>query len=217
LQFLGRGDHQVKIRGFRIELGEIEAAIARHPGVKECFVCVDADLHGSKRLCAYVVPREQGESLTQELRAFLGRNLPDYMVPVAIVTVNLLPLNANGKVDRKALPAPHVEASAMVAAESDQELALARIWGELLGLSEVSILDNFFALGGDSIKAIQVVARLRGAGYGVEIPLLFEHQSITELAPHLTPLIRPTTVDDFPPTMLDDREVANIFADLNIV
>jgi amino acid adenylation domain-containing protein/non-ribosomal peptide synthase protein (TIGR01720 family) len=183
--FLGRRDHQVKIRGFRIELGEIEAAIARHPDTRECLVVAEPDASGRKELCAYVVPVDPARFDAGELRGFLSGSLPDYMVPHAIVGLPAFPLNANGKVDRRALPSPSPVSASGVAPRDDREAALASVWASLLDLPAVGIHDNFFALGGDSIKGIQVVARLRARGFAVEMPLLFQHQTIAELAPHL--------------------------------
>jgi len=185
LQFLGRRDHQVKIRGFRIELGEIEASILRHPTVKECLVSADADAAGRKQLCAYVVPEQVGDFSIHELRAFLSASLPDYMVPQAIMALPAFPLTPNGKVDRRKLPTPDLESAEAVAARNPREAALAQIWAEVLDCREVGIHDNFFALGGDSIKAIQLAARLQAQGLAVRVPLLFQYQTIAELAPHL--------------------------------
>ena len=188
IQFLGRRDHQVKIRGFRIELGEVETAILRHASVKECLVTADPDASGRKQLCAYVVPADFASFSADELRAFLGSSLPDYMVPHAIVALPVFPLNANGKVDRSALAAVEPlarPAAATVAARDAREAALAGVWAAVLAVPEPGMHDNFFASGGDSIKAIQVVARLQALGYAVRMPLLFQHQTIAELAPHL--------------------------------
>ena len=187
--FLGRRDHQVKIRGFRIELGEIEAALGRHAAVKESLVSADPDANGNKQLCAWVVPQVWDEAsapaLAQELRGFLASNLPDYMVPAALMCLQAFELNRNGKIDRAKLPAALPQQQEPVAARDELEALLAQIWAELLGLPGVGIHDNFFALGGDSIKGIQIVARLQAHGYAAQIPLLFQHQTIAELAPHV--------------------------------
>lgn len=187
--FLGRRDHQVKIRGFRIELGEIEAALGRHPAVKESLVAANPDANGNKQLCAWVVPQVWDEAsapaLAQELRSFLASSLPDYMVPGALVCLQAFELNRNGKIDRAKLPAALPQQQELVAARDELEALLAQIWAELLGLPAVGIHDNFFALGGDSIKGIQIVARLQAHGYAAQIPLLFQHQTIAELAPHV--------------------------------
>jgi len=177
VEYLGRIDHQVKIRGFRIELGEIDAVLASHPAVREC---VAVAREGA--LVAYVV----GESLDLEkLRAFLGTRLPDYMVPSAFVVLESLPLTSNGKVDRKALPAPErrVDEAVWVAPSGPIEEMLAGIWGEVLRLDRVGARDNFFALGGHSLLATQVVSRLREA-LSVDLPVrqLFETPTVAELA-----------------------------------
>lgn len=186
LHFLGRRDHQVKIRGFRIELGEIEASILRHPLVKECLVTADADATGRKTLCAYIVPKQLELFSVQNLRSFLGSNLPDYMVPSSMIVLSAFVLTPNGKVDRRLLPTPVVESAQIVAARNPREAAMAQVWAEVLNCREVGIHDNFFAIGGDSIKAIQLTARLQAQGFGLRVPLLFQHQTIAELEPYLT-------------------------------
>jgi amino acid adenylation domain-containing protein/non-ribosomal peptide synthase protein (TIGR01720 family) len=158
--YLGRLDHQVKVRGFRIELGEIEARLREQPDVHSAVV-VARDSQTGKQLVAYVAAvacAGLGESLRQRLR----ERLPDYMVPAHLVVLDALPLNANGKVDRLALPAPQIDLeSRFVAPETDEERALAQIWQEVLGVERVGLADNFFELGGDSILSLQVVSRVR--------------------------------------------------------
>lgn len=184
LDFLGRTDQQVKIRGFRIELGEIEAALAQHPDVRAC--AVDArDVAGRKQLVGYVVSRLEAEPSTSELRTFLKEHLPDYMVPVAFVALPVLPVTANGKIDRRALPAPDFKRKAAEdyqAPQTDVETILAGIWGDVLRLDRVGTRDNFFELGGDSILSIQVIARAAEAGVRLTPKDLFQHQTIAELA-----------------------------------
>jgi acyl carrier protein len=191
LEFLGRLDHQVKIRGFRIELGEIEAALGQHPAVRETVVLAREDVPGQKRLVAYVVPKgETPDSQVADLRYFLQTKLPDYMVPSAFVWLKTLPLTSNGKIDRRALPAPaqtRVElATAHVAPRSPLEQTLAAIWSDILGLSGIGIDDDFFALGGHSLLATQLISRLREA-FQVELPLryVFEASTIARLAEYL--------------------------------
>ncbi|MFD0890452.1 phosphopantetheine-binding protein, partial [Streptosporangium algeriense] len=182
LDFLGRADDQVKIRGFRIELGEIEAALAGHPGVHAVAVAVKQDDRGTKRLVAYAVA--DGPTTT-DLRAFARERLPEHMVPSVVVTLDRLPLNVNGKVDRKALPEPELRRDltrARVAPRTPAEETLARIWAELLGVDEVGVEDNFFDLGGDSILSLRVVARAREQGLRLTARQTFLRQTVAELA-----------------------------------
>ncbi|MEW5928157.1 MAG: non-ribosomal peptide synthase/polyketide synthase [Gemmatimonadota bacterium] len=184
LEFLGRLDAQVKIRGFRVEPGEVEAALLEQEGVREAVVAVREDAPGRRRLVAYVVPEEGAEVAAGELRARLGERLPEHMVPAAFVTLARLPLNANGKVDRRALPAPEREAGVeYVAPRTATEEVLAGIWAEVLRVERVGSADGFFELGGHSLLATQVVSRAREA-FGVEVPLkaLFEAQTVAALA-----------------------------------
>ncbi|HEY4466111.1 MAG TPA: amino acid adenylation domain-containing protein, partial [Streptosporangiaceae bacterium] len=184
LDYLGRADEQVKVRGFRIELGEIEAALLRHDDVAEAVAVVCSEEPGRKRLVAYVVPARRADQFdVAGLRAFLGETLPDYMVPSAFVTLDALPLNRNGKVDRRALPAPEASTvTGYVAPHSDAERALAGIWADVLGVDRVGTEDNFFELGGDSILSIQVVSRARQAGLSLMPGDLFRHPTIAALA-----------------------------------
>jgi amino acid adenylation domain-containing protein len=185
LEFLGRIDQQVKIRGFRIEPGEIEAALLRYPGVREAAVLVRED-NGDKLLVAYVVPAgDRSLASPGGLRDHLRTLLPDYMMPAAWVELSELPLNANGKLDRRALPAPGGQepGTGYVAPGTPTEEALAAIWAEVLGRKRVGSHDNFFDLGGHSLKATQVVSRIRET-FGVELPLrqLFEQPTVAALA-----------------------------------
>ncbi|PWK81234.1 non-ribosomal peptide synthase protein (TIGR01720 family)/amino acid adenylation domain-containing protein [Lentzea atacamensis] len=178
LEFLGRADDQVKIRGFRVEPGEVEALLTAHEDVRAAAVVATTAVTG-KRLVAYVVTDRD----TGELRAFLRERLPDYLVPSAFVVLDALPLTANGKLDRRALPEPAApETDAYVAPRTDAERALAAIWATLLGAERVGVHDNFFDLGGDSIASLQVVARARAAGLGLAVADLFTHQTVAELA-----------------------------------
>ncbi|HEX7312757.1 MAG TPA: amino acid adenylation domain-containing protein [Pyrinomonadaceae bacterium] len=184
LEYLGRIDQQVKVRGFRIELGEIEAALCEHARVRECVV-VPRDEGGDKRLVAYVVT-EEGETRVGELRDYLKERLPVYMVPSSFVLMERLPLTANGKVDRRALPAPAREGGedeAYVAPRTPSEETLAAIWSGVLGVERVGAGDNFFELGGHSILATQVVSRVREA-FQTELPLhsIFEAPTVRDLS-----------------------------------
>lgn len=190
LEYLGRNDEQVKIRGFRIELGEIEAALVRHAHVRDAAVIAREDVRGEKRLVAYVVLTDHSDSPTappaETLRAHLKAALPDYMVPSAFVLLEQLPLTANGKLDRRALPAPDIRAHASRSYEAPQteiEETLAGIWRELLQIERVSRNDDFFELGGHSLLAMQVMARIESV-FNAEMPirLLFELPTVQELA-----------------------------------
>ena len=188
IDFIGRADHQVKIRGYRIELGEIETALARHPNVREAVVVAREEVAGEARLVGYVTAKPGHEVRPDELREYLQSRLPNYMVPAAFVTLNALPLTANGKIDRRALPAPeaagHARWTEVVAPRTPTEKLLTEIWSDVLGLNraEVGVADNFFELGGDSILAIKIVARSNAAGLSLATGQLFRHQTIAELA-----------------------------------
>ena len=180
LEVLGRIDQQVKIRGFRVEPGEIEAALESHPGVRESAVLASEE----GQLVAWVVPRD-GSVPAAELRAFLQDRLPGHMVPAAFVTLPALPLTRHGKLDRAALPAPGlagVAAAPFAPPETPVEQAVAASWGEVLGLPQVGIDDDFFALGGDSIRAIQVRARAEERGVHFTLQDLFRLPTVRALA-----------------------------------
>ena len=187
LEYLGRVDNQVKVRGYRIELGEIEATLAKHPRLKSCAVLAREDEPGNKQLVGYVVPREDESPTSEDLRRFLVQKLPDYMVPAHFIFLNSIPLTPNGKIDRKALPAPDRTRpeldKAFVAPRTPTEELLAEIWVHLLNLERVGVHDNFFDLGGHSLLATQAVSRIREA-FQVEIPLrrLFEVPTVAGLA-----------------------------------
>ncbi|GAA2709872.1 non-ribosomal peptide synthetase [Micromonospora olivasterospora] len=186
IEYLGRIDHQVKIRGFRIELGEIESALAEHPQVEGAAVLVHEEA-GTKRLVAYVA---SPEPLSPEaLQAFLGDRLPSFMVPRIFLCLDQLPLSSNGKLDRRALAAIPWEQHAATpmgeytAPRNLVEQRLAEIWGAVLAAADpVSIHDNFFALGGDSILSLQVIFRAKQAGLHFSVKQLFQHQTIAELS-----------------------------------
>ncbi|HTZ42891.1 MAG TPA: amino acid adenylation domain-containing protein [Jatrophihabitans sp.] len=186
LQYLGRSDHQVKIRGFRIELGEIEARLNEHPEVTEAVVLAREDEPGERRLVGYWVPAAGSQPSVSGLRSWLERTLPGYMVPSAWVQLPSLPLTASGKLDRAVLPAPGTarpELGARFAApRSAAESVLVGIWAQVLGLDRVGIHDNFFDLGGDSILSIQIVARAVAAGLVLTPRMVFEHQTVAEMA-----------------------------------
>ncbi|MFI8192533.1 non-ribosomal peptide synthase/polyketide synthase [Streptomyces sp. NPDC085946] len=183
LEYLGRIDQQVKVRGFRIELGEVEEALRRCPGVVEA-AAVARDGDGHRRLVGYVVPAEGARTEPEAVRRELGRTLPDYMVPATVVVLPELPLNPNGKLDRSRLPdpGPAVHTARHVPPRTPTERTLAAIWAEVLHVERVGADDNFFALGGDSILSIQVVARARQAGLTVTSRDVYRHQTVAALA-----------------------------------
>lgn len=184
LEYLGRIDHQVKIRGFRIELGEIESVISSYPGIREVVVIAREDKPGDKKLVAYYCATH--EITLDALRAHTKESLPDYMVPAAFLRMDALPLTSNGKVERRALPAPDMSRASRkdtyVAPRSPAEQALARIWSEVLGVEAPGVHDNFFELGGDSILSIQVISRARQAGLIITPRELFKSPTIAGLA-----------------------------------
>ncbi len=187
---MGRFDNQVKIRGFRIELGEIETVLAQHPAVQETVVIVKEYQTNDKRLVAYMVPEPNVAvpSTSSELLRFLKEKLPDYMVPSALVILDALPLNPNGKVDRNALPAPEnlVDDESYVAPRTPTEEILAGLFAHILKLEHVGINNDFFDLGGHSLLATQLIPRIRNT-FSVDLPLrrLFESPTIGELAAHI--------------------------------
>ncbi|KAF6616313.1 amino acid adenylation domain-containing protein, partial [Paenibacillus sp. EKM102P] len=186
IEYLGRIDHQVKIRGYRIELGEVETQLLQVKSVREAVVMARTDETGQKQMVAYYVAGQ--EIRASELRSELGRELPSYMVPSYFVQLEQMPLSPNGKIDRKALPAP--EGSLQTGADyaeprTAQERALVAVWQSVLGLQTVGILGNFFDLGGDSIKAIQIASRTFQAGYKLDMKDLFQYPTVAALAPHM--------------------------------
>jgi amino acid adenylation domain-containing protein len=187
LDYLGRTDFQVKLRGFRIELGEIEAALTQHPAVRQALVLVREDVPGNARLVGYFTHHATAPDTT-DLRAALKQRLPEYMVPTAFVPLAAFPLTSNGKVDRKALPAPDAAllAATYEAPATPTEQQLAALWAEVLRVERVGRHDDFFALGGHSLLATQVVSRVRKT-FEVELPLraLFEAPTLALLAPRV--------------------------------
>lgn len=188
LVFVSRADFQVKVRGYRIELGEIEAALLSHPLVSQCLALVRPDESGNNRILAYVVLHEDIDDIL-ELRQYLQAQLPDYMVPEHLIVLQAMPLNRNGKIDRKALPEPDgfgQIATGYTAPRNHWESVLVAIWEEVLGVDRIGIDDNFFNLGGHSLKTIQIRSRIRQQlGVDMELKDLFDHQTVRELAPLL--------------------------------
>ncbi|MFH8769203.1 amino acid adenylation domain-containing protein [Streptomyces sp. NPDC017958] len=187
LDFLARVDHQVKLRGYRIELGEIETALTAHPAVAEAVALVREDTPGDQQLVAYLVSAEDADEealAPAALRDRLGETLPPYMVPTAYLRLEALPLTGNGKLDRRALPAPGRAATAVgehVEARDADERAMAAVWAEVLGLDTVGVHDNFFDLGGDSLRAVALVGALRAAGWETSVRDVFEHRTVARL------------------------------------
>jgi amino acid adenylation domain-containing protein len=174
IEFLGRIDHQVKVRGYRIELGEIETVLGQHPAVREAVVLTREDDPDDKRLVAYVVLRQEPAPTVNELRSFLKKKLPDYMVPSALVSLESLPMTPNGKTDRRTLPVPNRDTRDgnpdYIAPVKTVEHQLKQIWEDLLGVRPIGILDNFFDLGGHSLLAVQMMHRVEQV-CGVQVPL----------------------------------------------
>ncbi|MCB0165295.1 MAG: amino acid adenylation domain-containing protein [Anaerolineae bacterium] len=199
IEFRGRVDHQIKIRGFRVELGEIEAVLNQHPAIQASAVIAREDQPGDKRLVAYLVNGQPSsanryqatidQTLIPDLREHVKRQLPDYMIPATFMILEELPLSPNGKVDRQALPEP-IQTSSKTQAlpRTPAEQAMATIWGEVLGLDQVGIHDNFFDLGGHSLLATQVISRVQQT-FQVELTLrdlMFEYTDVASLAEALT-------------------------------
>jgi len=187
IEFLGRVDDQIKVRGFRIEPAEIEKIIVQHPAITEGVVVAREDKPGNRRLVAYVVPQREKPATVGELRKFLTARLPEYLVPSAFVLLEVLPRMANGKVDRRALPAPSTARPELdtlfVAPQTPLEVELAAIWAEVLSLDEVGVHDNFLELGGDSLTASQVISRVIKRLY-LDLPVqaLFQAPTVADMA-----------------------------------
>ena len=191
IEFLGRIDHQVKIRGFRIELGEIEAALSGHAAIKEAVVTAREDMPGNKRLIAYLVPHTSAvQPSIEALRAFLKTSLPDYMIPAAFMFMEAFPLSPNGKINRNVLPIPDSERpqlqAAYVAPRTPLERQLAEIWSRILDIDRIGVHDNYFDLGGASIQGLEIIAQANDAGIPLKTEMLFEFQTIAELAAAVT-------------------------------
>ncbi|MFH7025972.1 MAG: amino acid adenylation domain-containing protein [Heteroscytonema crispum UTEX LB 1556] len=186
IDYIGRIDNQVKIRGFRIELGEIENAISQYNSVREAVVVAPSDRLNNKQLIAYIVPHQE-ELTSKELRDFLKEKLPEFMIPSAFVILDALPLTPSGKVDRRALPKPELSVfsrhESFVSPRNNLEKQLAEIWSEILNISEISVKDNFFEIGGNSLSAVYLMSAI-AEKFNRELPLaiLFANSTIEELA-----------------------------------
>ena len=217
IEFLGRNDFQVKIRGVRIEPGEIEARLAQHPAVREAVVLAREDSPGDKRLVAYYTVKAAGNGAgaaaaeaavmtasAEALRAHLSAVLPDQMMPAAYVMLDALPLTSNGKLDRKALPAPRGASHAVreyEAPKSETEIALAGVWAELLKLERVGRRDNFFELGGHSLLAVSLIERMRRKGLHADVRTLFAAPTLAALAAEVG---GDSGIVDVPPNRIPD-------------
>jgi acyl carrier protein len=193
IEFLGRADDQVKVRGFRVELGEIEQALRAHPGVAQGVVTLRDDAAGEPQLVAYATAKQAGYAVShsdrptvEKLREWLAAQVPEYMVPAHILLLDTLPLTANGKVDKRALPAPDASTAAgdsYVAPRNETEQTLATIWQEVLKKDRIGVSDNFLDLGGHSLLAIRVLGKI-SKSFGVRLALrtLFEAPTVAQLA-----------------------------------
>ena len=195
IEYTGRGDNQVKIRGFRIELGEIEAALNNHPQIRDVVVVVHQDPSGDKKLIAHCVLEEGVESLPNDLRGFVRKTLPDYMTPAIFAPIVSIPITAQGKVDRAALPVPGTERpeveTCYLAPKTSREEVLERIWASSLQIDRVGVNDNFFELGGHSLIATQLVALVRDA-FQINLPVraLYDSPTISRLAETIEDLVK---------------------------
>jgi acyl-CoA synthetase (AMP-forming)/AMP-acid ligase II/acyl carrier protein len=214
LEFLGRLDQQVKLRGFRIELEEVEAVLDRHPDVRTSVAAVREDANGERLLVGYVVLEAASAVTTEALRRYLAASLPAYMVPAVVLPLDELPVTANGKLDRAALPAPGITRAAAladqyVAPQSPLEEQLADIWASLLPVDRIGVDDDFFDLGGHSMLALRLVARIYEA-FGVDLFLtaVFEHPTVRGLAEVVTERMLEETSADGLEELLDELEAA---------
>jgi thioester reductase-like protein len=221
IEYLGRIDNQVKIRGFRVELGEIEAAINQHPQVSQVTVidsyvtCTKGDQEdGNKQLVAYIVPQLGQEISSAEIRVFLKELLPNYMVPAAVVCLAEFPVTPNGKIDRRALPAiaDDRKLAANMLPKTEMEQTISKIWEEILGLAQVSIQDNFFEFGGNSLLAIQMMSQLN-ENFQIDLPVrqIFANPTIAELT-----LTISSTLKSAPIAIADPDDTVDFWAEVKL-
>ncbi|MFS0915990.1 amino acid adenylation domain-containing protein [Brevibacillus sp. 179-C 1.1 NHS] len=183
IEYMGRMDFQLKIRGFRIEMGEIETHLFNYSSIRQALVTMNEDTRGGKYLCAYLIMSDPLDE--EDLRTYLLSRLPSYMVPSYYMQLESYPLNTSGKIDRKSLPLPTIQEQGKteyLAPRDEAEMSLVKVWQDVLGVTKIGIDDHFFALGGDSIKAIQVSSRLQKHGLQVGIKDLFDHPTVAQLA-----------------------------------
>jgi hypothetical protein len=213
LECLGRVDHQVKVRGFRIELGEIEAALTAHPAIRAAVVTVHPDPAGEKRLVAYVIPDVDPPPVVSDLRHALKARLPDYMIPSVFQVLQAFPQTPNGKIDRKALPAPdgvrpHLESNYVVPRNAVEQ-TIAAVWQEVLGVQSVGVFDNFFDLGGHSLLLVKAHGRLHGQ-FERELSIIdmFRYPTVDALARHVSQAVDVSGAADAGGAMTGARERA---------
>jgi amino acid adenylation domain-containing protein len=220
IEYLGREDSQVKIRGYRVELGEIESVLRQHPEISEAAVIVFGASSLEKQLIAYFVPRRKPGPSGRGLRQFLADYLPGHMIPTRFLALDRMPLGASGKVDRKALPSVDLAAPVRdvpyAPPQTINEDVLASIWSDVLGVEEVGVDNNFFALGGDSIRALQVRARAQKRGLQISQQQVFEHQTIRSLSRVITvqegAAEHPTSLQPF--QLLAEEDLKKVPADI---
>jgi amino acid adenylation domain-containing protein len=219
LTHVGRADFQAKIRGHRVEVGEIETTLLDHPGVKEAVVIAHQDSRGEKRLAAYLVASQEFTPSTSMLRDSLAVKLPDYMLPTTFMFLDALPLTPSSKVDRRALPTPREEdyspEGTFVAPRTPLERALADVWSQVLGRTHVSIHENFFTLGGDSLLAMQVISRVRDV-FGVELALsnVFEVPTVASLAVAIAQMLAVNPAQSLAQSQLTEDGVERLLTSL---
>ncbi|MFZ6009422.1 MAG: amino acid adenylation domain-containing protein [Bacteroidota bacterium] len=218
LDFLGRRDNQVKVRGYRIELGEVETAIGKHPAISDALVSVNENAQGTKHLVAYFIGKSPIEK--RDLVAYLSDKLPAYMIPQYLIGLDEFPLTPNGKIDRKRLPDPFAadEGSTIVPASNAMEQALIDIWKDVLDHNNIGIYDNFFTVGGDSIKALQIAARAHERGFKLEVRNILKSPTIAKLALMLKPLVekeQQETTGTFPLTPIQREFFADQESNVN--
>jgi non-ribosomal peptide synthetase component F len=216
VEYVGRLDEQVKVRGYRVELGEIEAELREQGTVREAVVILREDQAGSKRLVAYVVA--EAKTSVSELRQSLQERLPEYMIPSAFVMLEEMPLTVNGKVDRRALPAPDSSRPKLekvyVAPRNEREEKLAGIWSQVLGLEQVGVHDNFFELGGDSIIIIKIIGKMTQIGFEVTAKQIHDHPTVAELASAVSESEPEEVFDSVPLVDLSDEKLNQLLEEV---